>query len=142
LSYEFASPGWKAFMHGMITVNVARLGDDAKGLRWSICEVFTDPPAHLSADGAPIAWFCKVVDDEVTFGDGDVDDVEVKVIADYAAVLPLGRYDTAGDPERAAELARMSAGLVARGELTRIGDRAGRDPRMPSLHDLIARVTT
>jgi hypothetical protein len=142
VSYEFASPGWKAFMHGMITANVVRLGADAADLRWSICEVFTDPPAHLSPSGAPIAWFCKVSGDRVTFGEGEIDDVDVKVIADYAAVLPLGRYDTAGDPGRAAELAGMSAGLVAAGQLTRIGDRAARDPRMPNLHDPIARVTT
>jgi hypothetical protein len=142
MSYEFASPGWTAFMHGMITANVARLGAEADGLRWSICEVFTDPPAHLSPSGAPIAWFCRVVGDQVTFGDGEIDDAEMKVTVDYAAVLPLGRYDTAGDPDRAAELARMSAGLVANGQLTRVGDRAARDPRMPNLHDLIARVTT
>jgi hypothetical protein len=141
MTYEFASPGWMAFMHGMVCERVARLRVEAPDIGWSICEVFTDPPAHLSPSGAPLAWHCVVKDGAVTFGDSEIEDVDFKVIVDYATVLPLGRFDTAGDPERAAELSRMSAQAVAEGKMRLLGDRTGRDARIGNFHDPIARVT-
>jgi hypothetical protein len=56
-------------------------------------------------------------------------------------VLPLGRYDTQGRPERRAELTAMSQDLVRRGLMRVAGDRSGRDPRIGDFHDPIARVT-
>ncbi|MBI1198550.1 MAG: hypothetical protein GC203_11865 [Phenylobacterium sp.] len=139
--YPFASPGWMAFMHGMIRERASRLFAEAPGVGWSICEVFTDPPPELSPTGRPIAWHVIVRDGEVSFGDTETDAAEIKIVADYAAVLPLGRFDTRGDPARAAELGAMSRDLIARGLMTVVGDRSRRDPRIGDFHDAIARVT-
>ena len=141
MKYEFASPGWMAFMHGMLTARMEALGEAARDMNWSICEVFTDPPGSLSPDGSPLAWHCVIRDGAVEFGDTDRGDVDFRVVVDYAAVLPLGRYDAAGDPERAAELAGMGQALVAKGLMKTQGDRSRRDPRIGNLHDPIARVT-
>lgn len=141
MKYVFGSPGWMAFMHGLIVERVERLKLDAPGVSWSICEVFTDPPKDLSRYGAPIAWSVVVKNGEVQFGDQDIDDVEFKVIVDYAAVLPLGRYDTKGVPARRAELGGMAAALRESGAMRVIGDRSTRDPRVGDFHDIIARVT-
>lgn len=141
MAYVFAGPGWMAFMHGLIVERVQRLKAEAPGIGWSICEVFTDPPEALSPDGEPIAWHCVVKDGEVRFGAHEIDDVEFKVIVDYTAVVPLGRYDTKGDPARRAELTAMSAALREAGKMQVIGDRSGRDPRVGDFHDIIARVT-
>jgi hypothetical protein len=130
-----------AFMHGLVVERAARLRREAPGLGWSICEVFTAPPRELSPDGSPLAWHCVVRDGEVTFGDTETDDVEFKVIVDYEAVLPLGRYDTRGEPARQAELAAMAQALRDAGRMQVIGDRSGRDPRVGDFHDVIARVT-
>lgn len=139
--YEFASPQWIAFMHGMIVERVKRWKEDAPDLSWSICEVFTNPPEHLSPAGAPIAWSCIYNRGDLTFEASERDDVEFKVVVDYNAVLPLGRYDTAGCPARQKELADMAAHLRASGAMKVTGDRSQRDPRVGDLHDLIARVT-
>ncbi|MDZ4375303.1 MAG: hypothetical protein U1C74_28295, partial [Phenylobacterium sp.] len=104
-------------------------------------EVFTDPPAALSPDGSPLAWHCRVEAGAVTFAATETDDVAFKVIVDYAAVVPLGRYDTQGEPARQAELAAMAQALRDTGRMRVIGDRSGRDPRVGDFHDLIARVT-
>jgi hypothetical protein len=141
MKYAFASPGWIAFMHGMIVERVRRFQTEQPDIGWSICEVFTNPPAELSADGAPLAWHCVVKDGELRFGTTEIDDVEFKVIVDYAAVVPLGRYDTRGDPERKAELGRMGQALRDAGKMQVIGDRSARDPRVGDFHDQIARVT-
>ncbi len=141
MKYEFASAGWMAFMHGMIAERVKQLGEQSPPLRISLCEVFTDPPRHLSPDGSPIAWHCVLDEHGLRFGAHEVDDVLWKVRGDYGAILPLGRYDTRGDPDRAASLARMGTDLVARGLMAIEGDRSLRDPRVGSFHDEIARVT-
>mgnify|MGYP001561447267 CR=1 FL=1 len=141
MKYVFASPGWMAFMHGMVAERASRLAAEAPDISWSLCEVFTDPPASLSADGAPIAWHVIVRDGEVTFAATESDAVEFKVIVDYEGVVPLGRYDTRGDPDRAAELTAMSQALIAEGRMQTIGDRSNRDPRIGNFHDPIARVT-
>lgn len=139
--YEFASPGWMAFMHGMMCERVAALGEAAREIDWSICEVFTDPPKHLSPDGSALAWCCIVRGGEVEFSNSQRTDVDFLVVADYAAILPVGRYDTRGEADRQAELAAMAQDLVQRGLMRTTGDRARRDPRLGNAHDAIARVT-
>lgn len=141
MKYPFASPGWTAFMHGLIVERVRRFAVEAPDIAWSICEVFTDPPEELSIDGSPLAWHCVVKDGQVRFGAFEIDDVEFKVFVDYTAVVPLGRYDTRDDPERRAELGRMAQALRDAGKMRVVGDRAGRDPRVGDFHDIIARVT-
>lgn len=141
MEYAFASPGWMAFMHGLIVERVRRFAVEAPDIAWSICEVFTDPPKDLSPDGAPLAWYAVIKDGQVRFGAEEIDDVEFKVFVDYAAVVPLGRYDTQGLPERQAELGRMAQALRDAGKMRVVGDRAGRDPRVGDFHDIIAKVT-
>lgn len=141
MKYAFASPGWMAFMHGLVTERVRRFQTEAPEIAWSICEVFTDPPAELSPDGSALAWHCIVRDGEVIFEAAETDDVAFKVVIDYDAVVPLGRYDTRGEPARKAELGAMAQALRDSGKMRVIGDRSLRDPRVGDFHDLIARVT-
>jgi hypothetical protein len=142
MSYEFAGPQWVAFMHGLVVERLERLRREIPNVAWSICEVFTDPPPTLSPDGSSIAWHCVVSEGRLTrFGSGEIDDVEFKVVADYAAILPIARYDTRGEPERVADLGRMSRELVEAGRMRIEGDRSGRNPEIGGFHDMVARVT-
>ncbi len=141
MKYEFASPAWLAAIHGIISERAARLMRETPDLRMSICEVFTDAPAHLANAGGRIVWSCVIDSGVVDFRLAERDDVRFKVTIDYAAVLPLGQFDTKGDPERQAELSRMSADLIDRGVMKIVGQRDS-DPRaMPSVHDAIAQLT-
>ena len=141
MKYAFASPGWMAFMHGMLVERAARLFAEDPAIAWSICEVFTDPPKDLSPDGRPLAWHAVVRGGQVEFGDTERDDVDVKITVDYKGVVPLGRYAVDGDPARREELTAMGQVLRDAGRMTVVGDRAGRDPRIGDFHDAIARVT-
>jgi hypothetical protein len=105
--------------------------------------VFTGAPAHLADADGKLAWSCVVDGADVDFRTEARDDVRFKVIGDYAAILPLGRYDTRGDPARAAELAAMAAKVRESGGMRTIGARpAGPDAQpLSSVHDAIARLT-
>lgn len=139
--YEFVSAAWRAFMHGLITERLSQLGGEAKEVDWSFCEVFTNAPEHLRTDGSNAAWHCVVRAGELSFGSTVLDDATFTVTADYEAILPLARYDTRGEEERAAELARLSEQLMAEGKMKLSGDPGGLDPRLGSFHDAVAAVT-
>lgn len=141
MKYEFASAGWVAFLHGRISERFEAMGSDRTTVDWSICEIFSDPPAHLSPDGAPLAWHCSMRNGAFRFGTGIADDVAVTVRADYRALVPVGRYDTRGEAARAAELHAMVAALIDRGAMSVEGALTDRDPRFSDIHDIVARVT-
>ena len=141
MKYEFASPSWVAYLHGRISERFEAMGEERAGIDWSICEIFSDPPRHLSPDGAPLAWHCILRDGRLRIGAEAADDVSVTVRADYAAIVPIGRYDTRSEPERVRELQAMVAGLIARGAMTVDGALGARDARFSDVHDLLARVT-
>ena len=141
MKYEFASPAWLAAIHGIISERASSLMKETPALRMSICEVFTGAPRHLADDAGRIVWSCVIEEGVVDFRLAERDDTRFKVTVDYAAVLPLGRFDAKGDPERQTELSRMSAELIERGVMKIVGTRDS-DPRaMPSVHDAIARLT-
>jgi hypothetical protein len=106
MKYEFASPAWCAAMHGLIAERVATEAKTRPDLVMSICEVFTDAPPHLADADGKVAWSCVVDGAEIDFRCSERDDVRVKVVGDYAAILPLGRYETRGDPDRAKDSRR------------------------------------
>jgi hypothetical protein len=141
MMYEFGSVGWLAFTHGAIAQMIEAHHEIIDGTSWSMCEVFTDPPAHLSPNGAPIAWHYYVRGGRLEFGLGDRPDVDYHVSVDYDAVLPVARLDTQGDPARATELGELVQSILARGLMTVTGDAGRRDPRVRDSHDVIARVT-
>lgn len=60
---------------------------------------------------------------------------------DCAVILPLGRFDTRGEPERASKLAAMAAGVREVGAMTTFGERLADPQAITSIHDAIARLT-
>lgn len=141
MKYEFASPQWIAALHGIIVERVARESAHKPSLTMSICEVYTDVPTRLAQGQPRIAWSCVVEGTDVDFRLTERDDVRMKVVVQYGAVLPLGRYDTKDDPTRAAELATLAAALLTSGQMQMIGGPSTDPQAMSSVHDAIARLT-
>jgi hypothetical protein len=141
MKYEFASRPWFAALHAIICEKAAAAADIQPDFTYRICEVFTGVPERLSSSGR-IAWHAIVRGRAVTFDLSEIDEADMKAVADYPSVLPLANYDTKGVPERAAELQAMSQALVAAGRLTITGSSlaASANP-MSSLHDSIAKLT-
>jgi hypothetical protein len=141
MKYAFASPGWLAAIHGLIAERASWEIKTKPSLRMSVCEVFLNaPPALARADGV-IVWSCVIDGADIDFQLRERNDVHFKVLAEYDPILPLGRFDTKGDPARAAELAGMAAALIQSGAMKTIGQRVGDPQAMTSVHDAIARLT-
>jgi hypothetical protein len=146
VKYELASREWFAAMHALVSDRVSaalRLNPD---LRTSACEVFLKPPPHLAPDGADrLAWSYSVANGRLTFALEERDDVDLKIVGDYDAILPIARLRVGGDPQRQAELQAMSAELVQAGRLAfprRAAPPEGLDPHpFDTIHDAIARLT-
>ena len=141
MKYEFASREWCAALHGLIAERAAWEVKTKPNLAMSICEVFTDAPAHLADAGGKVAWSCVIEDGKVDFQTCERDDVKFKVFGDYTAILPLGQYDTRGDPERAAALGAMAAKVLESGGMRTTGERIANPQAITSIHDAIARLT-
>lgn len=141
MKYRFGSPDWLAFLHGVLRERADNMRAEGRDVSFSMCEVFTNPPVDIANAGDRLVWSCVIEDCEVDFRLSERDDVKVKVVADYEACLPICRYDTKGDPARAAKMGAMMKALRDAGSLTIIASGSGRSGTMPSVHDATARVT-
>lgn len=134
---EFASPAWFGEVRRMFEAYAATAPRD---FAFSVCEVFTDVPAHLDKDGSGvIAWHFRIADGRFHFAYGEADDVDMKTVSDYDFILPFARMRIA--PDTAAEYQkRMQAGVEA-GKLRRTGDGSKAPPELYAIHNDLADIT-
>ena len=85
---EFATSAWIDIARGALEEIVAEQGKT--GVRFSLCEVFTNAPASIDPTGI-VAWHFYVDGNTVAVSSGEVDDADVKIRTDYQAVLPQAR---------------------------------------------------
>ncbi len=148
MAYEFGSPAWLDVLGGLILGAIGRTEQARQHaglppLTFSMCEVFTDPPAHLGGAGERIAWHCVVENGHVLFETREADAVAYKIVADYQTILPIARLDTDASPEGADKMAAMFQAGIAAGKVKTIGARVddGGPPPLDGVHNAIARLT-
>lgn len=141
MKYEFGSAAWMSALHGVVAGAAAAAARRSPGLRYSMCEVYLDCPVRLSGPDGRIAWHYRIDGVNVDFGRTEPDNVDFKVVCDYQGILPAGRFDTRGEPERSAEMARMTDVLIKDGRLRLFGDPSRRPAELRFTHDAIARLT-
>jgi len=95
---DFASAAWVDAAREVLEDLVAT--HSQPGLKFSVCEVFTDSPAHVAPSGTA-AWYLFVDGKSVTVGMGERDDVDLRMGGDYQSALPGAR--TVYTPEYLAE---------------------------------------
>ena len=139
--HEFGSPGWFDALRRAIERIAREGGPDVDQVRWSVCEVFVDVPPHLAQ--TPVgkaAWHCRIRGREVAFGLGEIEDADLKVVADYATALPLSRTLLA-DPEAQARVNQTLMEAVMAGKMQIKGSLDARPPAFAGLHDAMVAVT-
>ena len=89
----------------------------------------------------------SVANGELRVGKGILPDADIRITADYATVLPLARMVFEGNPEGAAEAAKLGAAAAAAGKMSTEGDMTAiaKVPALATafakLHDTMARRT-
>lgn len=134
---ELASPEWLAALKALIERYMQGIGPEVS---LSICEVFTGVPAHLDKNGdGTIAWHCRIENGKLHFADGEIDDADLKTIADYDFIAPFARtkveHGDMGDYQ-----ARQEEGVKA-GKLKRSGDLSKVPPAFYGMHNELAEIT-
>jgi hypothetical protein len=140
--HELCSPGWIAAVRRFIEERAA--GSDLRGIEVSFSEIFDDPPPHLDPERrGRIGWYFRVADGRVEVRGGVLENACVRIIGDYAAVLPLARIVHGDGPAERARAAREAERAIARGTLRLEGDRSrlAALPWAGLLHDHMARRT-
>ncbi len=135
---EFASPAWLAALNAMLARYTAAAGPD---VTLSICEVFTGVPKHLDVNGdGRIAWHCRIAGGKVlVFDEGEIDDADIKTVADYQFILPFAR--TKLTPGGTDEYQRQQAEGARLGKVRHEGDRSKVPPAFYGMHNELADMT-
>jgi hypothetical protein len=98
---EFCSDAWIDEVERILSELVADAGESLRGRKITVCEVFTDPPAHLLRPGEDrVYWYCEVEEGRAHVAREDRP-ADYRVVVDYQATLPGARslHDTPrGDP--------------------------------------------
>ena len=114
--YDFAGPEW--IEHAQRWIEHALAHVDLTDLDVEFCEEFTDPPSHLSPDGAPVAWHLIISGGAVVVA-GGVIEARTKLVADYDTMLPIARAKIdPGDALQIAEITKTLGDAIADGTFT------------------------
>jgi len=140
---ELASSEWLAAARTYLEPRVATNAGRLRGTQLTVCEVYTNPPPHLGY-GDQVAFHIRVDDGVLTVGPGEVDDVDMKVRADYnqASIAVTAVWEQV--PKRRARVLRELKHRAG-GDVFEV--KGGLDPASPvtevlsGLHDHMARRT-
>jgi hypothetical protein len=80
--FEFASPEWVDELRVQILKGLA--GKDLSGIEFTLCEEYTNPPAHLRQPGAAtIGLYVRIANGEVEVVNEVIDVATKKMVCDY-----------------------------------------------------------
>jgi len=85
---EFASPAWIELAESILTDLVRTQGKS--GEEFAVCEVFRNVPDQIDPEGT-VAWHFRITDRSVVVGVGEVEDVDMHIVAEYTEALVAAR---------------------------------------------------
>ena len=144
---EFISPAWIALAREVLTDLFANAKQDLSGVTFHMCEVFTDVPEHLAqTDDGRAGWHFRVNGKSVEVGSGEIDDADMKIIADYATILPAAKMMYGKDTASAMQAnQKTQAAALKNGKVRSEGDFSKLPPALMSilmpLHNRLAERT-
>ena len=123
---ELGSPGWLDLTRNFLE---QRVPSDTS---FSLCEVYTGAPPHLSETGGRLAWTAQADQGRVEVGFGEHTNVDLHIEGPYDTICPLATsvYDT--DAEQR-QVLREHAHVFGRAALTLRGEL----PQTPGLLELL-----
>jgi hypothetical protein len=110
---------------------------EAKEIVFSMSECWHDVPSSISASGEA-GFTSRMNCGTLQFTPEPSTDVDVRIDADYTALLPLARFVAGGDPERQKKMNGMMMALVQAGKMTITGDVTKIPALTAGIHDRCA----
>ena len=137
--YEMASPQWLAALHAFF-VAARPLVQFTRNV--SLCEVYRDVPSSIPSANGTIAFTVRFRKDsnDVEFELAEAAEADMKLVIDYAHVLPAGRVVVGGDPAKQREMEGIIGKAIQSGHATVAGRMPAELQSLP-VHDQIARLT-
>jgi hypothetical protein len=136
---EFASAEWLTYLKKLF---LARAATNPKTVDGVTCEVYRNPPAHLLPAGKSVLAWTRTIRNgiaTVSFEECPNEDADVKLVADYDALLPLARFIVTEENE-AAFIGAMDE-AVREGRVTVVRETRSDQPRDYTIHNLIGALT-
>ncbi len=133
---DFAGQAWVDKAGEVLQALVTQYGED--GTSFSVCEVFTDAPSHVSASGTA-AWYFYIDGKSVEFGTGEESGTDVRIQADYMSSLPNVRL--VYTPEILEEMRKNAAEQPENASSSVEGDMSKAPPYLVELHNQMAVMT-
>ena len=135
--YPFAGAEWLAALHITNVMAADQYAEWLDGREYSICETYVDVPTEVDPPGR-VSWTLRVSGDRVSFAAVECDDVDLKVVADWAIYRAIVRMTMATE---AAQIQEFMGKAVADGTITIVGEMTTIPPFAPKAHDAMASVT-
>ena len=136
---EFGNKKWMDLVKSLIIDLTQKAGEQAKNVDFSMCEVYSNAPKHLAVEKDRVAWHFRIKGNKVSFGIGEVDDVDMKVIGDYELLHQISTliYEN-NNPSKASEILKEP---TKSGKFKFVGDMSKGPVFLSPLHNLIAERT-
>jgi hypothetical protein len=140
---EFASDAWLQAAEAILRRAVAAAGPAIAGQKLTVCETFTDPPAHLCAGANEVVWSFTIDDGQSRVLKGAAVGADYSVRADYGATLPGARTILGTTPEAIEARSKARRESVASGRANGSLDHVSAPMRLVliELHNRLAEIT-
>lgn len=135
---EFASPPWLELLERLLLAAAALNSSSVSGVT---CEVYRNVPRHLAAEGR-LAWTRRMRNGsvEIAFEECPDDEADIKLVADYEALLPLVRFVITDESEP--DFSRLMQAEVVAGRIEIVRERRPEGfKRDYTVHNLVAVLT-
>jgi len=136
---QFASDEWLIALERTIDACIAeaRSADQLEGVTFSLCEVYESVPPEVNSTGR-VVWSLVLDGGEAKFSRTELDEADLKVVADYEVLEPVVRvvFDQGPPPEVAEALA-----AAAKQGRFRIHRGVPSPEAIASLHNRVAGIT-
>jgi hypothetical protein len=137
---EFASPQWIDLALKIAKKLVLEAGDDGKGVKFSICETYTDAPFHLAQKDGKISWYFRINGRNIETGAEERDEVDYKIIIDYEINKKISKL-VYGEPGEAEEIDKLAREAYKAGKFKIIGNRDNAPAYLRPMHNMLAKRT-
>ncbi|MHA1728972.1 MAG: hypothetical protein ACTSWY_09595 [Promethearchaeota archaeon] len=137
---EFGSPQWVKYAEKIIRSLAEKARDFTKNTNFTMCETYENAPPHLADKNGKVAWYFRIKEGEITVNEGEIDDVDFKVIGDYQTIKKIALFvvKSAEDEKQMNKVAQEAA---EKDKFRIEGDTKKGPAFLVPLHNILAELT-